>query len=60
MRAMSAIKKKNGDQQKRRKPEKQENQRRMLQALVVHLRGHDHHGESRNRPYKLLQQEFVG
>src|ERR1700730_7381227 len=59
MRAVGAIKKKNGDEQKRRKSEKQENQRRMLQAFVVHLRGHHHHGESRNRPYQLLQQEFV-
>src|ERR1700675_3941332 len=59
MRAVGAIKKKNGDEQKRRKSEKQENQRRMLQAFVVHFRGHDHHGESRNGPDQLLHQEFV-
>src|SRR5713226_10656497 len=59
MRAVGAIKKENRDEQKHRKSEKQENQRRMLQAFVVHLRGHDHHNESRNAPYHLLKQEFV-
>ena len=55
MRAVRAIKKENGDEQKRGQAEKRENQRRMLQALVVHLHRHDHRGQSRDGPYQLLQ-----
>src|ERR1035441_777848 len=50
--AVGAIKKKNREEQKRSRTQKRENQRRMLQAFVIHLHGHDHHGKSRNRPYQ--------
>ena len=60
VRAVGAIKKKNRDEQQRGEAQKRENQRRMLQALVVHLHREHHRAESRNGPHQLLQQEFVG
>src|ERR1700722_4593899 len=59
MRSMRPIQKKHRDQQQRCKPEKRKYQRRMLQPFVIHLHGHNHYSESRDRPDQLLEQEFV-
>ena len=60
MRAVGAIEKEDGDQKKRGEAEQREDERRVLEALVVHLHGDDHGGQSGDRPDQLLEQEFVG
>ncbi len=60
VRTVGAVEKKHRDQKKRRESKQEEYERRMLQAFVVHSHGNKHRGQSRDSPYQLLEQEFVG
>src|SRR5271169_3705271 len=60
MRAVGAIQEEDGNQEERGETQQREDQRWVLEALVVDLHGDDHDYETRYCPDQLLDEEFVG